>query len=104
MEHDLNWRRANSERSLADRGTRRFSLLVLRRRSGILQAIRRRDAFAEFATSDAWYQSEIIGPLLTNESVVVPCTVEIRDAKGNHLTTGKVFWQIKDWAKVKTKA
>ncbi len=62
------------------------------------------DAFAEFSTSDTWYQDEIIGPLQTSESVVVPCIVKIHDAKGNHLTTGKVFWQIKDWTKVKTKA
>ncbi len=62
------------------------------------------DAFVEFSTSDAWYQEQIVGPLRTNESVVIPCIVKIHDAKGNQLTTGKVFWQIKDWTKVKTKA
>lgn len=62
------------------------------------------DAFAEFSTSDAWYDEQIIGPLRTNDAVVVPCVVKIHDAKGNHLTTGKVFWQVKDWTKVKTKA
>jgi hypothetical protein len=34
---------------------------------------------------------------------VIICEVKIHDAAGNHLTTGKVFWQVKDWAKVKTK-
>jgi len=62
------------------------------------------DAFAEFSTDDAWYKEQIFTPLQSHESVIVPCTVKIHDAKGNHLTTGKVFWQVKDWTKVKTKA
>jgi hypothetical protein len=62
------------------------------------------DAYAEFRTSDEWFQSEIIKPLLTEEAVVVPCEIKIHDVKGNHLTTGRVFWQIKDWSRVKTKA
>jgi acyl-coenzyme A thioesterase PaaI-like protein len=61
------------------------------------------DAFAEFRTSGEWFQQQIIVPLKTLESVVVPCEIKIHDIKGNHITTGKVFWQIKDWAKVKTK-
>ena len=61
------------------------------------------DAWAEFRTSEEWFQQQIIFPLRSNESVIVPCEIKIHDAKGNHLTTGKVFWQIKDWTKVKTK-
>jgi acyl-coenzyme A thioesterase PaaI-like protein len=61
------------------------------------------DAFAEFRTSREWLEQQIIGPLRLQESVVVPCEVKIHDAKGNHITTGMVFWQIKDWSKVKTK-
>ena len=61
------------------------------------------DAFAEFATSDAWYEEQILGPLKTSEAVVIPCVVKIHDMNGNHLTTGKVFWQVKDWTRVKTK-
>ncbi|NOT75939.1 MAG: DUF4442 domain-containing protein [Cyclobacteriaceae bacterium] len=61
------------------------------------------DAYAEFSTSDEWFQKEIIVPLQTQESVEVPCIIKIHDVKGNHLTTGKVFWQVKDWTKVKTK-
>ncbi len=61
------------------------------------------DAFAEFRTSDEWFQQQIILPLKSQEAVIVPCEIKIHDAKGNHLTTGKVFWQIKDWEKVKTK-
>lgn len=62
------------------------------------------DSFAEFAVTDDWLQSSILKPLETNDAVVVLCIIKIHDAKGNHLTTGKVFWQFKNWSKVKTKA
>ena len=61
------------------------------------------DATAEFEISEAWMQDTIYIPLQSSESVVAICEVRIHDIKGNHLTTGKVYWQIKDWAKVKTK-
>lgn len=62
------------------------------------------DATAEFIISKEWLEEKVIKPLETNETVVVPCEVKIHDVKGNHLTTGTIFWQFKDWAKVKTKA
>jgi hypothetical protein len=61
------------------------------------------DATAEFVISKDWLQEQVINPLQTQEAVVIPCEVKIHDAKGNHLTTGVVHWQIKDWTKVKTK-
>lgn len=61
------------------------------------------NATAEFVISREWIDQNVVVPLKTQESVVVPCEVKIHDEKGNHLTTGKVFWQIKDWSKVKTK-
>lgn len=61
------------------------------------------DAFAEFKTSDEWFQQQIILPLKTQDAVIVPCEIKIHDVKGNHISTGKVFWQIKAWTKVKTK-
>ena len=61
------------------------------------------DAFAEFSTSPEWLQQQIMDPLKLQDAVVVPCQVKIHDAGGNHITTGKVFWQIKDWTKVRTK-
>jgi acyl-coenzyme A thioesterase PaaI-like protein len=61
------------------------------------------DATAEFAISKEWLEEKVIEPLKTQESVVVPCEVKIHDVNGNHLTTGTIFWQIKDWSKVKTK-
>lgn len=61
------------------------------------------DATATFEISEEWLSEKIYEPLKTNAAVVIICEVSIHDAKGNHLTTGKVYWQIKDWAKVKTK-
>lgn len=62
------------------------------------------DAIAEFTISKEWLEEKILQPLRTHDSVVVPCEVMIHDLKGNHLTTGIVHWQFKEWGKVKTKA
>jgi len=62
------------------------------------------DAVAVFEISEQWIQQQIYDPLKTQDAIILPCEVKIHDVKGNHLTTGKIFWQIKDWAKVKTKA
>jgi acyl-coenzyme A thioesterase PaaI-like protein len=61
------------------------------------------DAFGEFIATEEWLNTEIFTPLQTQDSVVINCEIKIKDAKGNHLTTGHVYWQIKDWQKVKTK-
>ncbi len=60
-------------------------------------------AYAVFNISDEWIEKEIYQPLSEKESVVVPCEVKIHDDKNNLLTTGKVFWQVKSWEKVRTK-
>lgn len=62
------------------------------------------DATAEFTISKQWLEEKVIHPLKSQQSVVVPCEIKIHDTKGNHLTTGLVYWQFKDWANVKTKA
>ncbi|MEX2235519.1 MAG: DUF4442 domain-containing protein [Cyclobacteriaceae bacterium] len=61
------------------------------------------NAMAEFSTSEKWFAENIYEPLKVNDAIVVPCEIRIHDVEGNHLTTGKVFWQIKNWSKVKTK-
>jgi hypothetical protein len=61
------------------------------------------DSYAEFSVDDKWIETQVVEPLKVNDAVVVPCIVKITDTKGNHLTTGKVFWQVKDWQRVKTK-
>ncbi len=61
------------------------------------------DAFAEFGVDDEWLRQNVHIPLEEKDSVIVTCEVRIVDDINNHLTTGKIFWQIKDWQKVKTK-
>lgn len=61
------------------------------------------NATAEFEISKKWLDDQVIDPLQSKDAVVVPCEVKIHDVNGNHLTTGVVYWQIKDWTKVKTK-
>jgi len=61
------------------------------------------DAFAEFRISEEWLVEKIYNALKNADSTVVICEVKIHDKNGNHLTTGFVHWQIKDWSKVKTK-
>lgn len=61
------------------------------------------DAFAEFSITEDWLEQNVYRPLNSGDSVTIPFEVKIVDVKGNHLTTGKVFWQIKDWQKVKTR-
>lgn len=62
------------------------------------------DAVAEFAISKEWIKTNVHDPLTKADSTDIVAEVKIFDIKGNQLTAGKAYWQIKDWAKVKTKA
>lgn len=61
------------------------------------------DGFGTFEINDQWLEEKIYNPLKENESTVVICEIKIHDTEDNHLTTGKVHWQVKSWDKVKTK-
>jgi acyl-coenzyme A thioesterase PaaI-like protein len=61
------------------------------------------DAVAEFFIAENWLEENVFVPLKTNDAVTVNCEIKINDINGNHLTTGNVYWQIKDWNKVKTR-
>ena len=61
------------------------------------------DTVVKFEISEEWLKNEVIEPLKDKESIVVCCEPKAYDKDGNHLTTGHIYWQIKDWAKVKTK-
>jgi acyl-coenzyme A thioesterase PaaI-like protein len=61
------------------------------------------DATASFSATEEWLREKVYEPLKNQEAIVLICEVKIHDAKGNHLTTGNVYWQIKDWQKVRTK-
>lgn len=61
------------------------------------------DTKVVFEISTEWLENEVIEPLKTNDSIVVCCEPKTYDRDGNHITTGHIYWQIKDWSKVKTK-
>lgn len=61
------------------------------------------DCYGEFEISEQWMSENIYNPLQSNEATVVICEVKIHDIDGNHISTGKVHWQVKSWEKVKTK-
>jgi acyl-coenzyme A thioesterase PaaI-like protein len=58
---------------------------------------------ATYAIDDDWLNSMIIKPLKDNDAVTATLEVEIHDAKNNHICTGFIEWQVKDWKKVRTK-
>lgn len=62
------------------------------------------DAVCEFTLTNDWMQSNIYDVLQRHDSVDIIAEVKIFDVKGNQLTLGKAHWQVKDWAKVRTKA
>ena len=61
------------------------------------------EAQASFEVTESWLKEKVFDPLETQDAVVVVCEVRIYDANENHLTTGKVHWQVKSWEKVRTK-
>lgn len=48
-------------------------------------------------------ENEIMGPLRTEGVIFKEFIAEVYDLNGNHICTGSVNWQLKDWKKVKTK-
>ena len=61
------------------------------------------DTVVTFEITDAWLKEQILDPLTREKAVVVNCEVKSHDAEGNHLTTGHIYWQVKNWKNVKTK-
>lgn len=61
------------------------------------------DAFAHFEMTPEMLEEQVFKPLQRDDSIILPCEINIHDQQGNHLTTARVFWQIKEWAKVRTK-
>jgi len=49
------------------------------------------------------FEKEILTPLQQDGVAFYTSTIPAHDTKGNHICTATVEWQIKDWAKVKTK-
>jgi len=61
------------------------------------------DCYGEFEISEEWMNDNIYNPLQSEDSTVIICKIKIHDSQGNHITTGKVHWQVKSWDKVKTR-
>jgi acyl-coenzyme A thioesterase PaaI-like protein len=62
------------------------------------------DVIVTYELSDQWLKTNVLEPLENEESIIVNCEVKSHDIEGNHLSTGNIFWQVKPWEKVKTKA
>ena len=63
----------------------------------------KKEAYCKFELSDKQINEEILTPLENENAVVFECNPMIYDKEDNHLATGKVFWQVKTWDKVRTK-
>lgn len=61
------------------------------------------DVTASFEISPGWLEEKIYGPLKEQDAVVVTCPVKTFNTKNEHISTGKVHWQVKSWNKVRTK-
>jgi len=61
------------------------------------------DAIASFSIDEKWVKEKVEEPLQNEDAVVIPCVIKLHDTKGNHLSTGTIYWQIKPWDKVRTK-
>jgi len=60
-------------------------------------------AYANFKADDHWLKKNIYDPLNDSDSVFCECKTEIMDQANNLLATGLITWQVKPWAKVRTK-
>jgi len=58
---------------------------------------------ATFKASEKWIKEQIIQPLKTQDSITLKCEILLHDSTDNHIATGTINWQIKNWEKVKTK-
>ena len=48
-------------------------------------------------------EQKVVRPLQEQEAADYTSTVMVNDNNGNHLATGTVTWQVKEWGKVRTK-
>jgi len=62
------------------------------------------DVYASFSLSEQWMNENIFSPLEISDSTEICCEIKAYDKDENHISTGKVYWQLKAWSKVKTKS
>ena len=59
-------------------------------------------ATATYSISKEKVEQQLLSVLKTEESVNIVCDISVHDTNNNHICTGFIEWQIKDWKKVKT--
>lgn len=60
-------------------------------------------ATCRFSLNTQQLKKDIIDPLTGSDAILYICEPKIYDENENHLATGKVYWQVKSWDKVRTK-
>lgn len=60
------------------------------------------DVVAHFGLTQSEINDHILIPLQSGP-VDITCEVKTKDTEDNHISTGWITWQIKDWKKVRTK-
>lgn len=58
---------------------------------------------SHYQLSQKELDENIIKVIQEKGSVTYTCSVDIKDTEQNHICTGKIEWQIKNWNQVKTK-
>lgn len=77
--------------------------LIMKELSMVYHYQAKEDVVAELHFPSEEFKNKITLPLNSQDAVFVEIVVELFDVKKNHISTGKVNWQIKKWEKVKTK-
>ena len=63
----------------------------------------KKDVFAHFHIDEAKLMAQLRNDLNASGVTELTCEIKITDTDNNHICTGFITWQIKDWSKVKTK-
>ena len=61
------------------------------------------DVFLNFTLEKSFVEKEILAPLKNSDAVLIKLYPEIYDTNKNHICTGTIEWQVKNWKNVKTK-
>jgi acyl-coenzyme A thioesterase PaaI-like protein len=77
--------------------------LIMRTLTMVYHYQAKQPAYATCIPTEAEFQEKAIIPLQTKDAIDFTSTVELHDKSGNHLATGTVTWQVKEWSKVRTK-
>ena len=59
-------------------------------------------ATATYSISKEKVEQQLLSVLKTEDSVNIVCDISVYDTNNNHICTGFIEWQIKDWKKVQT--